>query len=97
MEVTGHATVKGAVPIRQVSKSGPPTKSPTGPSVPKDDLDISDVGKKLETLNQLTDVRDVRLAQIKAAIEAGEYETPDKLEFAVDRLLDAIRAENRST
>jgi len=97
MEVTGPGSVQGAVPIRQVSKSGPPTQSPTGPSVPKDELDISDVARKLETLNQLADVRDVRLAQIKAAIEAGEYETPDKLEFAVDRLLDAIRAEDRST
>ena len=31
-----------------------------------------------------------RLARIKAEIEAGVYETPEKLEIAIDRMFGAI-------
>ncbi len=36
------------------------------------------------------DPRSQRLAQIKAAIEAGEYETEEKLEIALSRLFGEI-------
>jgi hypothetical protein len=34
--------------------------------------------------------RDARLAEIRQAIAAGVYETPERLEVAVDRLLDEL-------
>jgi hypothetical protein len=40
------------------------------------------------------DVRALRLAQIKAAIEAGEYETQDKLDAALSRLFDELAPED---
>jgi anti-sigma28 factor (negative regulator of flagellin synthesis) len=39
------------------------------------------------------DVRALRLAQIKAAIEAGDYETQDKLDAALSRLFEEIGLE----
>jgi anti-sigma28 factor (negative regulator of flagellin synthesis) len=39
---------------------------------------------------ELPDIRAARVAEIRAAIEAGSYETPDKLEAAVGSLLDEI-------
>ncbi len=65
---------------------------PQQPELPKDELDISPLAKKLA---EAGDLRQARLAQIKAAIEAGEYETPEKLEAAVDRLLDKLLEEER--
>ena len=40
------------------------------------------------------DARALRLARIKAEIEAGEYETPDKLDAALSRLFDEIGLED---
>jgi negative regulator of flagellin synthesis FlgM len=50
----------------------------------------------LDELNRAPEVRAERLAQIKAAIEAGTYETPEKLEAALSKLLDEIGFDNRS-
>jgi anti-sigma28 factor (negative regulator of flagellin synthesis) len=36
------------------------------------------------------DIRFDRVAAIKAAIADGSYETPDKLDIALDRLLDRL-------
>ena len=41
-----------------------------------------------------SDVRALRLARIKAAIEAGEYETQDKLDAALSRLFEEIGVED---
>ena len=37
-----------------------------------------------------SDIRFDRVAAIKAAIADGSYETPDKLDVALDRLLDRL-------
>lgn len=36
------------------------------------------------------ETREQRLARIRAEIEAGEYETPEKLEIAIGRMLGAM-------
>ena len=94
MEVTGPGSVSSSFPIQQPrSASDRPAAVPQPPSTPQDELEISDVAKKLEALAESGELRQARLAQIKAAIEAGEYETPEKLEAAVDRLLDELLSE----
>jgi anti-sigma28 factor (negative regulator of flagellin synthesis) len=45
----------------------------------------------LEQLQNDPQVRAERLAEIRAAIEAGTYESEDKLAAAVDRLMDEIQ------
>jgi hypothetical protein len=37
----------------------------------------------------------VRLAEIKAAIEAGTYETPEKLELALNRMVEQLKLDER--
>jgi negative regulator of flagellin synthesis FlgM len=41
-------------------------------------------------VRDLPDIRAERVAEIRAAIEAGVYETDEKLDIAVGRLLDEI-------
>lgn len=41
-------------------------------------------------MRDIPEIRADRVAQIRAAIEAGTYETPDKIEIAVGRLLDEL-------
>ena len=41
-------------------------------------------------IQDLPEIRTDRVAQIREALEAGTYETQEKLDIAIDRLLDEI-------
>jgi len=41
-------------------------------------------------IQDLPEIRTDRVAQIREAIESGTYETEEKLNVAIDRLLDEI-------
>jgi flagellar biosynthesis anti-sigma factor FlgM len=60
------------------------------PVSPKDELEISATGKMLDQLSQNPDVRQERLARIKAAIDDGTYDTDAKLEAALSKMIDAL-------
>ena len=55
---------------------------------PVDRLDISPAA--LEASQASGDIRSDLVAQLRAEIQGGSYETADKLDVALDRLLDAI-------
>jgi len=59
------------------------------PSRATDRLELSGQGHLLTTLRS-NEVRIDKVAIIKSQIEAGTYETHDKLDIAADRLLDEI-------
>ena len=56
---------------------------------PSDKLELSGMSHLMRSL-QKNDIRTDKVAQIKAQIEAGTYETGDKLDIAADRLLDDL-------
>jgi len=94
MSVTGPGHVQGSFPVRPAQPTPPPTPSEsTQPSQQTDEVEISSAGRMLDKIQQSGEVRTERLAQIKAAIEAGEYETPEKLEAALNRMMSQIEAE----
>lgn len=91
MDVSGLGSVNGPSPIHQFRPLTDPQQSPqTKPMTPQDEVEISEVGRMLDPSNSTSEVRAERLAQIKAAIEEGTYETPDKMEAALGRLLEEI-------
>jgi negative regulator of flagellin synthesis FlgM len=55
-----------------------------------DTVDISETGRLLEMAAQLPDIRADRVEQLRAQIAQGSYETADKLDMALERLLDEI-------
>jgi len=91
MEVTGSSHVNGAMPINRPNIQQPvaPTEK-TAPVTPKDEVEISAAGRAMESLSQSSEIRQSRIAQIKAAIDDGTYETQEKFEIAMSRLLDRI-------
>ena len=94
MDVSSTGSVGGAGPVRpaQVAPSqGPAQPAPGGLEAPQDEVEISSAARILEQLQTNPEVRAARLAEIRAAIEAGVYESDDKLSAAVDRLLDEIQ------
>jgi len=55
-----------------------------------DTVEISTVAKLAAQVQQLPEVRTELVQRVKAEIEAGTYETPERLEITVDRLMDEL-------
>jgi len=53
-----------------------------------DEVEISQEADLVSRVHDLPEVRADRIAQIRAEIASGVYETDDKLDIAVGRLLD---------
>jgi len=70
---------------RQVSAASEPA-----PHRANDKLELSGMSHLLQALKSDRTVRADKVAQIKAQIEAGTYETEEKLNIAADRLLDEL-------
>lgn len=91
MEVRGLNSLGGTAPVSRTAPTtaGGPAVA-TSPTTPRDDVEISAVSRMLDDASRTSGVREQRLEQIKAAIEAGTYETPEKLEIALERMLEQI-------
>jgi negative regulator of flagellin synthesis FlgM len=68
--------------------SSPTTRTESAPI--RDEVQISDAARLVEQAQQAPDIRQDRVNTIRAQIAAGTYETPDKLDMALSRLLDEI-------
>lgn len=88
MQVDGPGSVSGSRPISQakpaLAAAEPKAAEPTSP---RDEVEISEASRMFDQLNQSPEVRAERLAQIKAEIDAGTYETQEKLEAALLKLM----------
>jgi negative regulator of flagellin synthesis FlgM len=91
MQVYGPAHIHGAQPINAPHRTAAPQAAPsTDASATVDQLDISREADLVSRLREAPDIRADRVAAIRAQIEAGVYETDEKLDMAVSRLLDEI-------
>ena len=55
-----------------------------------DEVNISDAARLVEQVQQMPEMREDRVEAVRQQIAAGTYETGDKLNAALDRLLDEI-------
>jgi len=98
MAINGPGSVGSAYPITptQPATGVQLTSQPAKPAAARpvvDQVDISPAGKMLDELNQSSEVRAERLAQIKSAIDAGTYDTPEKLEAALSKMLGQVESD----
>jgi negative regulator of flagellin synthesis FlgM len=92
MQIYGPSQVHGAQQI------GPPHtssrvagSSATSAAAPiQDEVNISDAARSADASGQTTGIRQDRVDAIRAQIASGTYETPEKLDIAMQRLLDQI-------
>ena len=91
MQVYGPAHLHGpqAVGSPHVSRTTPAAQGPESPTI-RDELSLSDTARLIEQVHQAPDIRQDRVAAIRAQLASGTYETPDKVNVAVSRLLDEI-------
>jgi len=91
MHIYGPTHLHGAQPINppHTSQASKPTEADYSAPI-QDELEISDVGRLVDKVGDVPEVRQDRVNAIRAQIAAGTYETDEKLEIAVGRLLDEI-------
>ena len=90
MQIYGPTQLHGAQPINAPHSTRSAQAPSTSSSSISDQLDISTAGQLLDKVNQLPDIRQDRVSQIRAQIANGTYETDDKLNTALSNLLDEI-------
>lgn len=79
----------GPEPVRSQKTPSQNTPQPSpAPGARPDQVDISPVAQLLSRVAQLPDIRQEKVEHIRAQIAAGIYETPEKLNAAVDKLLE---------
>lgn len=91
MQVYGPAHLHGPQPIGppHMGRASQPAAPSSGASI-QDELQLSPEAQLIEKVHQLPDIRQELVARIRAEIAAGTYETDEKLQIAVGRLLDEI-------
>ncbi|MBS0201459.1 MAG: flagellar biosynthesis anti-sigma factor FlgM [Planctomycetes bacterium] len=96
MDVSGMGSVHGSGPVRSaVPAAASGLAQPTAPNAAQsplkssqDELEISAAGHMLDRLSETPELRAERIAQIKEAIENGDYDTDEKLEAALARMFE---------
>ena len=63
---------------------------PVSPAEQGDTVEISLTAEMLGKMHALPDIRIEKVAPVRQAIEAGTYDTEEKLDVAIERLLEDL-------
>jgi negative regulator of flagellin synthesis FlgM len=91
MQIYGPSYLHGSQPIsaphsaRMSQSAAPADAAPI-----QDELNLSDTAQMIDQVRQAPDIRQDRVTALRSQIANGTYETHDKLDVAVNRLLDEI-------
>ncbi len=91
MHIYGPSQLHGAQPINAphgIRPSQPMTR-PEATQI-TDEVQISDAAQFMEQIRQMPDIREDRVEAVRMQIAEGTYETSDRLNAAIERLLDEI-------
>ena len=92
MQIHGPSQLHGAQSIQAPHSARAVESAPTTHSTQAagDRLDISEAGRIAGQMAEIPEIRSERVESIRAALLNGTYETDDKLDAALERLLDEI-------
>ena len=91
MQINGPSQVHGPQGLQGPHFSNRAKNTPAeGVSRPADQLDISPAAEAAAQAAESEPVRQDLVARVRSEIASGTYETPEKLDAAVDRLLDEL-------
>lgn len=93
MDIQGPHGVDGVGRVPKMGPTGapkPPEKPPE--AEPVDQVQISLEARLKALLEKVPEVRQDRIDQIRAEIEAGTYETNERIDIAIDRLIEDLTA-----
>lgn len=79
--------------VNGVERAGARPGSPSPSPVREDDrVELSEMALYLSKLRELPPERTELIDRVRAEIEAGTYDTPERVDGALDELLDDLRA-----
>ena len=90
---SGVDFTSGAGGVRPTAPSATTGTESTGAAAwesVQDEVQISAAGRMIDQLNNDPQARAERLAALREAIDSGVYETADKLERAMERMLESV-------
>jgi negative regulator of flagellin synthesis FlgM len=90
MYIYGTSHVHAAQPLAAPHRTAPAQAASSPYSSGIDQLDISPEADFVAQARELPEIREDRVAAIRDQIKSGTYETPEKLDMALNRLLDEI-------
>lgn len=79
-------TSLGNTSQRGISTSAPANHTQRG----SDEVQLSDSARYLSQLRQMPDVREAKVAEIRAAIDDGTYDTEEKVDAILEPLMDEL-------
>jgi len=89
MEIYGPGGTQGPQPIYpRLADFTIDAGSTVQAGLPRDQVEISPLAQMLDGIGQLPEIRHEKVAEIRREIASGSYETPEKLDRALDRFLD---------
>ena len=91
MHIQGSAIVHGPQAINSPHRTQSPQQAASNNrATGVDQVDISQEADVVSRVRDLPEIRAERVAEIRSAIDAGVYETDEKLDVALERLLEEI-------
>ncbi|MBS0209369.1 MAG: flagellar biosynthesis anti-sigma factor FlgM [Planctomycetes bacterium] len=90
MQISGASQIHGAQSISAPHQARPVASPPSGGLQINDQLDLSPAAQFVDQVHSLPDIRQDRVNQLRQQIASGNYDTPDKLDAALNRMLDEL-------
>ena len=89
--ITGAGGASSAQPIYpRLAAFGVDAGQSASVATPRDHVEISPLGQMLDGISRLPEIRHEKVEEIRQQIASGTYETPEKIQVALDRLLDEL-------
>lgn len=91
MEIQGAGGLSGPQPIYpRLAAFSVEQGASASAAAPRDQVEISSLGLMMEGISRLPEIRYEKVEAIRQQIAAGTYETPEKLEKAIEGLLGEV-------
>ena len=91
MSISNTGGVEGSARIPEIQRNRDAQRAyeQPGSATPRvDRTEISDEARNLQRVASSPEIREDRVAELRALIESGEYETPERIQGAVERILN---------
>ncbi len=93
MEIHGAGGAQGPQPIYpRLAAFGIDVGQTVHAGTPRDHVEISPLGQMLDGISRLPEIRHEKVEEIRKQIASGSYETPEKIQIALDRFFDELSA-----
>jgi negative regulator of flagellin synthesis FlgM len=90
MKIRGPAGVGGAEPVQNAGPARAKAVQGASTASHVDRVEISEMALFLDKISRLPDIRREKVEAVREQIARGSYETPEKMEKAVENLMKEL-------